>query len=75
VDDLANYDYQEIYLPFAFLNAGVDFGLTTGNWQFGLLEELAYPISSEMETDVADTYPSVAFSLDCVLSCVIAATV
>jgi hypothetical protein len=72
-DDIANYNYKEDYHWF-FVDGGVDLDLQAGNWQFGFLGKLAYPLSPQMETDVAGTYPAMTFSLGSVLSYAAAAT-
>jgi len=73
-DDIANGNYQEDYHWF-FVDGGVDLDLQAGNWQFGFLGKLAYPLSPEMVTDVAGAYPTMTFSLGSVLSYAAIATV
>jgi hypothetical protein len=74
-DDIANGDYKEDYHWF-FVDGGVDFDLKAGNWLFGFLGKLAYPLSPKMETDVAgDSLTTLSFDIGAVLSYIATATV
>jgi hypothetical protein len=74
-DDISSGDYKEDY-HWPFVDGGVDFDLKTGDWQFGFLGKIAYPISPVMETDVAgDSTTTLSFNLGAVLSYIATATV